>query len=528
MFKFYQILDSEWKCGQSDNPLKLGLNSAEDLYKDTNPQYSENFYFYKIPEICDKQVLSNSGTGKYLAEVSVPLDAPVSWDWRGSFLRSNKLVLEKVRLLDDNCIAELNELREKYNREIEPQLHFGSAFISDLLHNVNNINDSFEWEGYTIGESYLRMLYETIILPNCESLWWGIPDRYKTQSICERAVEMHPPNLKFVPKKYITSELLQTAMRQSRHLSSVFETYINNTDNVDHKLCMSAVRMDGNTLKLIPDQYKTPELCIAAIKQTGKALAYVPFSMITEELCRLAVKNNALAMQTVYGYITHKAATDPTVTQQTINQFLEELVSLNGLSIRYLPTGLSAGNAPNSSISIGKNVVLAAVKQNGLAIQYIHESMIDTEVCEEALKQNVYAVQYISVQKLTPQLVTMVIGQDPRCLCNLPCVTPAVCLEVVKQNGLALKYISNQTADVCLEAVKQNGLALKYVYYHTLDICLEAVKQNGMALQYVVAYLQTDEVCREATKQNRNAVQFIKNGTGATVGSYLSLTGMSV
>ena len=56
-----------------------------------------------------------------------------------------------------------------------------------------------------------------------------------------------------------------------------------------------------------------------------------------------------------------------------------------------------------------------------------------------AVKQNGYALQYVQAQ------------------------TEEICLAAVKQDGYALKYVQTQTEEICLAAVKQNGDALKYV-----------------------------------------------------------------
>jgi hypothetical protein len=52
-------------------------------------------------------------------------------------------------------------------------------------------------------------------------------------------------------------------------------------------------------------------------------------------------------------------------------------------------------------------------------------------ICLEAVKQDGLALQYVKNQ------------------------TPEICLEAVKQDGLALKFVENKTPEICLEAVKQ-------------------------------------------------------------------------
>ena len=77
-----------------------------------------------------------------------------------------------------------------------------------------------------------------------------------------------------------------------------------------------------------------------------------------------------------------------------------------------------------------------------------------SEICLAAVKQDGTALQYVKEQ------------------------TPEICLEAVKQNGFALKYVKKQTAEICLAAVKQESAVLKYVKKQTPEICLAVFKST--------------------------------------------------
>jgi hypothetical protein len=62
-----------------------------------------------------------------------------------------------------------------------------------------------------------------------------------------------------------------------------------------------------------------------------------------------------------------------------------------------------------------EDLSLAAVRANGLALQYVREQ------------------------------------------------THEICMAAVAADGLALRYVKEQTTPICMAAVKQNGLALKHV-----------------------------------------------------------------
>ena len=61
------------------------------------------------------------------------------------------------------------------------------------------------------------------------------------------------------------------------------------------------------------------------------------------------------------------------------------------------------------------------------------------DICLAAVNQNGYALQYVHEQ------------------------TPGICLAAVNENGCALKYVHEQTHEICLAAVNENVRALEYV-----------------------------------------------------------------
>jgi hypothetical protein len=116
-------------------------------------------------------------------------------------------------------------------------------------------------------------------------------------------------------------------------------------------------------------------------------------------------------------------------------------------------------------------ICLEAVKQNGLALQYIKFGQTE-DMCLEAIKQNKDSFQYSAYR--TPKIMKEYNKKKLGCLFSCPCkskksildesYTPENCLEAVRKNGLALKNVNVQTPELCLEAVRQNGLALQFVW----------------------------------------------------------------
>jgi len=140
-------------------------------------------------------------------------------------------------------------------------------------------------------------------------------------------------------------------------------------------------------------------------------------------------------------------------------------------------------------------VTLEAMKQNGLALQYVsNEFKNDPSIVLEAVKQNGHALEY------TPDELK---GR------------PSIVLEAVKQNGLALGYASNELKNdeiLVLKAVEEDGNALTYASIelkNNPNIVLIAVKQTDNALKYASDKLKNDhDIVLEAVKLNIRTLSY--------------------
>ena len=135
------------------------------------------------------------------------------------------------------------------------------------------------------------------------------------------------------------------------------------------------------------------------------------------------------------------------------------------------------------------------VKDDGLALEYMDQT---PELCMAAVKQNGRAIQF--VENKTFDLWIEALQQNGRALEYMEGPTQYFCLLAVKQNGLAVKFARIQENSVCMMAVHQNGLALKYIQNPSPYVVKVALEQNGLALQFVKD--QTEEHVQTAIHQN--------------------------
>ena len=211
-------------------------------------------------------------------------------------------------------------------------------------------------------------------------------------------------------------------------------------DVVDRKkdLCQLAVRQNGLALEYVPEQLKTSGLCQLAVQQNGSALQFVPEQLKTQDLCQLAVQQNGSALQ----FVPEQLKT-PGLCQLAVQR--------NSSAINYVPD---------------KESLKIALNENGMLLENLHLSeRCDHDLGKIAVKQNGMALQFV------PE------GCRSNILCGL----------AVKENGLALQFVPEEfkTLKLCVIAVAQKGnTALKYVpgKYHPIDLYELVVRRNPEAV----------------------------------------------
>ena len=170
-----------------------------------------------------------------------------------------------------------------------------------------------------------------------------------------------------------------------------------------------------------------------------------------------------------------------------------------------------------TAVKTDREVILADVHSNGLALKYANKFKTDKEVVLTAVKQNGIALQYAS-EDLTANkevVLTAVHNNGLALQCANKFKTDReVILAAVQQNGLALEYADKFQIDkeIVLAAVQQNGYALEYAYrfQRNREIVLAAVNSSGCSLQYASYDLINDkEIVLAAVKENSYVLKYV-------------------
>lgn len=66
-----------------------------------------------------------------------------------------------------------------------------------------------------------------------------------------------------------------------------------------YKICLAAVRIDGDYLKNVPDEYRTLQICYMAVEKCGFSIQYVPDKFRTTQMYQKAIKAHPFAIEYV-------------------------------------------------------------------------------------------------------------------------------------------------------------------------------------------------------------------------------------
>ena len=116
---------------------------------------------------------------------------------------------------------------------------------------------------------------------------------------------------------------------------------------------------------------------------------------------------------------------------------------------------------------------LAAVEQNGWAIEYIHNPSEEVQLA--AVEHAGQAIRYIKNPSEKVQLAA--VKQDSTAIRYIKNPNEQVQLAAVKQDGWHIQYFKNPSEQVQLAAVKQDGTAIRYIKNLSEQVQLAAVKQ---------------------------------------------------
>lgn len=235
-------------------------------------------------------------------------------------------------------------------------------------------------------------------------------------------------------------------------------------------------QFDNTTLRQIIDADVLQDVCLALSATENNIFQYVPVSMLTSELCLNCIKKDPSIFCSIpKDLITHEIV----------------LASFDGES-EFVHNYF---NMPEQFIT--RDCLLDMVKRCGTLLQFIPKNILDMDFCVAAVTQNGLAIQFIAEINGDRQKINqdeMDKSDDIQRACDdirrvrddieqkMASCTPAPVLSYV------------DILNVCNIALSNNGAALEFMQdiYKIKYLCQKAVKNKLCAIEFVPEHLKAE------------------------------------
>lgn len=130
-----------------------------------------------------------------------------------------------------------------------------------------------------------------------------------------------------------------------------------------------------------------------------------------------------------------------------------------------------------------EEMCLAAVRSQPMSLQYVRVKT--PKVIEEAVKQNGLAIQFVKPEQQTYNLMTYAIQNNPMALSYMYDVSITLYdfAEIVCDNPL--KYIILQKPEICEYAIRKDPKNIRFIRKQTEELCMLALSLDNEVWKYI-------------------------------------------
>lgn len=316
----------------------------------------------------------------------------------------------------------------------------------------------------------------------------NIPDKYKTIDMAVEYVETKNPQYYNIPKELRTKEMFRTAFyhsdnREKLRLIKGVSRYFGierDTDYITKDIAETALQLDIDIIKYIPDIFITSEDVNKAIDVNGKYIKFAPVQHITKEMAEKAFANNMI-----------EAISFIPVQFQNIAMH-KKLIDLNPTHINGIPEE-----------ALTDEIIYYTLAKKGTALGGIPEKRRTKEICEYALKVSSGALRHVPFKFKTFDMCLNAVISEPKLITAVP-------LEILNQDfidalnkanvNIPLKSL-NYVKGCLREHEKFNGIAATKV---------DDLKENNKELAEEYANIKLDEIPNLLSVQSLKILQSLK------------------
>ena len=192
-----------------------------------------------------------------------------------------------------------------------------------------------------------------------------------------------------------------------------------------------------------------------------------------------------------------------------------KMLKTNGLTLRDIPL--------EDRKSICANSLEKAVKQNGLALEFVPKELITESLCYRAVSQNPHALKWVPSDFKSIEMCMLAYEADPNTISYIlkKHRTLNRYHSMVIKDWRHIQHVPNKVLRssygfaIVIDAVRQHGFALFDVPQDLregpggYEICMMAVGQNGLVLSEVPMKYRTIELCQLAVEENPEAIEYV-------------------
>lgn len=288
-----------------------------------------------------------------------------------------------------------------------------------------------------------------------ENMFPSLPYDRRTEAVSLRAVETWEGNIKYVPEEVLSK-----------------------------RICLAAVRENGEILERVPERLRTPDVCLAAVQNRGLALEYVPEKLRTRRICSEAARNDCRALD----YVPQARH-----TRRLYRKALEK----DALAIRHFKPELLTREMCYEAFS----------RTDGLRVlRYvpfpdIHEEILADHHGYREVKE---FLDDMNPEYMTPKLAEMIFMKEPELFFNIPdhAKDRDLCEAAVRYDGSYLRIVPEalKTPELCREAIRHSPYAIRHIpeSMKTPELYRELVAENPRNLHGIPEKDRTYELCKTA------------------------------
>ena len=188
------------------------------------------------------------------------------------------------------------------------------------------------------------------------------------------------------------------------------------------KIISEILNKNGIYLKFVPEQLKNYDLVYIAIQQNGMALQFASDFTNDINIVTLAVQQNGMALQFASGFTND-------------NNIVTLAVQQNGMALQFASENLKED----------VNIIRLAIEENSMAYKFVDKSYINNmKLVEIIVRGNGIYLEDISKDFITKDIASIAVKQNGMALQYVPDEFKNdinLVLNAVTQNGLAINYV---------------------------------------------------------------------------------------